>query len=103
MVTRCFRVGASALVLLSVFTLASCSKGIDGKYAAPGNVMTIEFKGGKAIVAIAGESKTLDYSMDGDKITIQSPDKGDTPMVLTRMADGSLQGPNGVTLKKTAT
>jgi hypothetical protein len=96
---RLFRVAALALVALMTMTLASCSKGLDGKYVAAGGVMSIEFKSGKAIVTMAGESKSLDYSVDGDKITIQGPDKGDKPLVLMRMPDGSLKG-DVVTFKK---
>ena len=99
--TRLVRVAALTAIALMGLALASCSKSIDGKYVGEGGGVTIEVKGGKAIVTLAGESKSLDYSMDGDKITIQSPDKGDTPLVLTRMADGSLQGPMG-TLKRAA-
>src|SRR3954468_12621505 len=90
-----------SLILAAVCVCAclpGCTEKLDGKYAAPGGMATIEFKSGKANISspdIAGSrthQETADYSENGNTITIKSRD-GD--MVFTRLKDGSLEGPMG--------
>jgi len=52
------------------------------------STITIEFNGGKAKVEIMGETKTLDYKVDKDTITIVNKQEGD--LVLNRHPDGTL-------------
>ena len=61
-------------------------------------MMTIEFKDHKAKVEIMGDSKSFDYKVEGDKITIINKAEGD--MVLTKRSDGSLTGPMGTMVTK---
>jgi len=81
----------------AVLTIAGCghSDPVDGKvyHQDAGGPMTIDFKDGKAKVDMMGESKTLDYKVDGDKITIINSAEGN--LELTHHSDGTLTGPMG--------
>jgi len=83
---------------VAALALAACTEKLDGKYAAPGGMATVEFKGGKAYISspdITGgkpHTETADYTENGDTITVKSKD-GD--MAFTRLKDGSLEGPMG--------
>jgi hypothetical protein len=92
------KIVVSLVVAISAFTLSGCGKndGVDGKVFHPvsgGPTATIEFKDGKAKVDIGGEVRTLDYTVDGDKVTIINKDQGD--IVLNKHPDGSLTGAMG--------
>jgi hypothetical protein len=64
-----------------------------------GGAMVLDFKGDKVIVNALGESKTLDYKVEGHTITLIDPAEGD--VVLTRNADGTLNSAMGTFTKKT--
>ena len=87
-------------------TMSACmntcgGKRLEGTYHHTGGApITLDFKGNKVAVTIGGESKTLDYKVDGDKVTIINPQEGD--LGLTRNADGSLTGPLGTFAKRTS-
>ena len=86
-------------ICLLTMTLYGCGKsdGLDGKTYHPasgGPTMTIDFKDGKAKVDIGGATKTLDYKVDGDTVTIINKEEGD--IVLTKHPDGSLTSVLGV-------
>ena len=69
--------------------------GMTGTYHGGG--MVLDFKGDKVTVTAMGESETLDYKVDADKVTIINPKEGD--LVLTRNSDGSLNSAFGTFTK----
>jgi hypothetical protein len=90
-----------APVLVAALFIAGCDKGPSGVYKAEGPVpATIEFKSGKAIFSMMGESKESDYSVNGDKIKIAKDPEG-KPMTLTLNSDGSITGLGGLRFVKT--
>lgn len=96
-----------ATVALAVCLLVTgCSKSVNGTYTSTGGLMggmiTIEFKsGGKAyITSIMGPTVEASYTMDGDKILIEST-KDRPKIVLTLEKDGTISGfPGGTKLEK---
>lgn len=71
------------------------SNNLDGVYhGVSGGPITITIKGSKATIQIANESKTLDYKVEGNKLTIVNPQEGD--MVLTINDDGTLNSEIGI-------
>jgi hypothetical protein len=89
----------SLIIGILSITLAGCSGGggkkLDGIYhAASGGPITITIKGDKAIVQIAGESQTLDYKVEGNKLTILNPQEGDVEFTIND--DGTLTGQLGL-------
>jgi len=93
-----YRTARSGLCL-ALLLLAGCpgskSRSLDGVYhTTPGGPITITLKDGKAKVDVAGEAKTLDYRVDGDKLTILNPQEGNVEMTIN--ADGTLTGQLGV-------
>jgi len=93
---------AGLLISLLLLALVSCGGGssnLDGVYhGMPGSPITITLKSGKAIVQVANESKTLDYKVEGNKLTILNPQEGN--ILLTINDDGTLNGELGVMSKK---
>jgi hypothetical protein len=92
-------------VLLSITTLAifftgcsskaSAAKNLDGVYHPPGGgPMTLAIKDGKATLTIGTESHTMDYKLEGNKLTIHDPQQGD--VVFTINDDGTLNSQIGV-------
>ena len=76
----------------------SSSKSLDGIYhAASGGPVTVTIKDKKATVQIAGDSKTLDYKVEGNKLTILNPKEGD--VIFTINDDGTLTGELGLMKK----
>jgi len=59
--------------------------------------MVITLKDGKATVDIGGTAKTLDYKVDGNKLTILNPQEGNIEMTIND--DGSLTTPMGTFTK----
>jgi hypothetical protein len=92
------RIVAAGVICLICLTFGGCGgAGMEGTYHAGG--MVLDFKGDKVTMTAMGESQTLDYKVDGDKVTIVNPKEGD--LVLTRNSDGSLNSAFG-TFTKTA-
>ena len=95
-------VASLTLAFLSI-ALTGCSNGgggakLDGVYhAASGGPITITIRGDKAEVLIAGESQTLDYKVEGKKLTILNPQEGD--LELTINDDGTLSSQLGLLTK----
>ena len=101
-----FRHAVAGLVIsILMFTLVGCSGAgsgdsskLDGVYhGVGGGPITITIKSGKATVQIANEAKTLDYKVEGKKLTIVNPQEGD--VVFTINDDGTLNGELGVMTK----
>ncbi|MFI0545556.1 MAG: hypothetical protein ACH34Y_01365 [Brachymonas sp.] len=86
------------LLALSVL-LAACGAKIDGTYADEMGVTSYTFKSGKVIVSALGMGTEMDYKVEDNKVKITSPQG---TMVMDILADGSIQGPLGMTLKKRA-
>ena len=102
-----FRRAVAGLVIgILTFTLVGCSGAVtgdsgklDGVYhGVGGGPITITIKEGKATVLVGNESKTLDYKVEGKKLTIINPQEGD--VVFTINDDGTLNGELGVMTKK---
>ena len=86
-------------LLLALF-IAGCDKGPKGFYKLDGPIpMTIEFKSGKAIWSMPGDSKESDYTVNGDKINIAKDPEG-RAVTLTINSDRSISGPNGLRFVK---
>jgi len=81
--------------LLATLLLIACSDGMGGTYE--GSLGTIKFESGKAYTTLMTMTLEMDYSIDGNKIVLHSP-QGD--LVLTRNADGSIDTPWGQMKKK---
>ena len=91
------RVIAGVVISLGLVGCGS-SRNLDGVYhGAPGSPITITIKDDKATVMVGNESKTLDYKVDGNKLTIVNPREGD--LVLTINDDGTLNSELGVLSK----
>jgi uncharacterized lipoprotein YehR (DUF1307 family) len=94
---------SSLFIAILSLALAGCSgkgggKNLDGVYhAASGGPITITIKGSKAIFQIAGESKTMDYKVVGNKLTILNPQEGDVEFTIND--DGTLSGQLGLMTK----
>jgi hypothetical protein len=88
--------------LMISLALAGCGAGgrdFDGVYhGVAGSPITITLKGNKATVLVANESKTLDYKVEGNKLTIVNPAEGN--ILLTINDDGTLNSELGVMSKK---
>jgi len=98
----------AGIILSIVLVLAGCGGGsgekgsgsasgnkLDGVYhSAGGGPITLTIKDGKATVLIANESKTLDYKVEGNKLTILNPQEGN--IMFTINEDGTLNGELGV-------
>ena len=109
------RTVAGAIVGLSVLVLLGCSGAgsgssssgsgsastLDGFYhGVMGGPITLTIKGGKATLNVANESKTMDYKVVGNKLTILNPKEGD--IVFTINDDGTLNGELGIMTKKSS-
>lgn len=86
---------SKALAVLCTTLLAACGNGVSGTYA--GGLGSITFDSGKADATLMGSTIEMDYTTDGDKVVLKSPQGN---LVLKRNADGSLDTPWG-TMKKT--
>ena len=96
----------SIAITLLALTLAGCpsksSSGtankLDGVYHSPGGgPITLTIKDGKATMTMGTESKTLDYKVEGNKLTLINPKEGDVVFVIND--DGSLNSEIGVLQK----
>jgi len=77
---------------------SSGKKSLDGVYhGVTGGPITLTIKNGKAIMTIGNESKTLDYKVEGNKLTILNPQEGNA--VFTINDDGTLNSELGVLQK----
>ena len=92
-------VQAAALIGTLCLGLVGCTgNGLDGTYRhTGGGPIALDFKGSKVTVNAMGDTKTLDYKLDGDKLTIINPTEGN--LEFTRNSDGSLTGIWGVFAK----
>jgi hypothetical protein len=92
------RVMLASLLALSLAGCASkgssTAKKLDGVYHQPGGgPATLTIKEGKAIMTIGTETQTLDYKVEGNKLTLLNPKEGD--VVFTINDDGTLNSQLG--------
>ncbi|MEX0707352.1 MAG: hypothetical protein WD078_05265 [Woeseia sp.] len=87
------RIGA---VFLYGFLLAAgCGNGLSGSYADETGVTRYEFQsGGRARISVLGSTVNAEYTLDGDKVLVTSPQG---TVVLKRDGD-RLYGPMGLEL-----
>ena len=83
------------LIVLVTTLLAACGGGLSGTYE--GDMGSLTFDGSKADLKTFSSTIEMDYSVDGDKILLKSPQGN---LVVTRNADGSLDTPWGPMKKK---
>jgi len=77
---------------------SGAAKSLDGVYHSPsGGPITFTIKNGKAVMTVGNESKTLDYKVEGNKLTLLDPKEGDA--VFTINDDGTLNSQMGVFTK----
>jgi len=96
--TTCGRLMFSMGLALAIAAAACGGDRLKGTYHQTGGAMSLDFKGDKVTFNMLGESKTLDYKVDGDKVTITDPTEG--PIVFTRNSDGTLNSGLGTFAKK---
>jgi hypothetical protein len=92
--------GLGTFVLGLALAIAAAGCGGDqlqGTYHQTSGAMSLDFKGDKVTFNMLGESKTLDYKVDGNSITITDPVEGN--MVFTRNSDGTLNSGLGTFAK----
>lgn len=88
--------GKTLPLLLASLLLVACSgSGISGTYTGGFGSMT--FDAGKVDAKLMGATVEMDYTTDGDKVILHSPQGN---LVLTRNKDGSLQTPWGTMRKR---
>jgi hypothetical protein len=96
------RVLAILALVCSAMALAGCRNRLSGKYEATGSdrgIMTIEFiDNTRAHVTWNKISADTDYTVDGDKVTFA--DVGGNPLIMTFQKNGTLAGPDELTLKR---
>ena|SRR5215471_12835437 len=83
------------LIFAGLTTLIGCGHSIEGTYRDPSNMITAEFRNGKASIAMGGYAVEGTYTIQNNKIIA----KGDfgimipSPLVFTINDDGTIQGP----------
>lgn len=86
------------LLICAALLLAACGSGIEGTYTDPTGVAKYEFEsGGKVYMSLLGVKVEQKYEVDGKHIKIMT---SSGTQILTRLDDGSLEGPLGIKLRK---
>ena len=87
---------ARSLLGLLLLALAGCSDGVEGTYADKVGFMSFRFDGDGGVVHnTLGLEIEMTYEVDDDRITVIGPH---AEMVLQRLPDGGLEGPDGMRL-----
>jgi len=80
---------------LAILLVTGCSDRLSGLYVDRDGVTTYEFRDdGQAVIFVLGARITAEYTIDGDKVLVTSPQG---TIVLTRKGD-QLLGPMGMEL-----
>lgn len=96
---RALRVLVTTAILATASAgLSGCGSRLSGTYESANGVMTVEFRSGKAYLTMPLATVEAPYEVDGDKVILHRV--AGVNLVLTRNADGSLQGPLGKLTKK---
>jgi hypothetical protein len=83
------------LVLVSAGLAMGCGSSAEGKYRDPSGTINVEFKDGKAYLALGAYAVDGTYKIEGNKI-IARGDFGlmiPSPCVFTINKDGTIDGP----------
>lgn len=88
----------AAVIATATAGLSGCRSRLSGTYESANGVMTVEFHSGKAYLTMPLATVEVPYEVDGNKVILQHV--AGVNVVLTRNADGSLQGPMGKLTKK---
>ncbi|HRE18440.1 MAG TPA: hypothetical protein PLW86_15450 [Rhodocyclaceae bacterium] len=87
------------LALFAAVLLSACGSKIEGTYSDQLGLVDYEFRsGGKVYMRTLGTETALNYSVDGDKVTIELPQGGN--QVFTLLENGHLQGPLNISLTR---
>lgn len=82
-------------LLMGVLLIAGCGKDLDGTYVDRAGVTQYEFRpGGRARISVLGSTVSAEYTVDGDRVLVTSPQG---TVVLKRDSD-RLYGPMGLEL-----
>ena len=95
--TFCGRLMFSLGLALAIAAVACGGDQLKGTYHQSGGAMSLDFKGDKVTFNMLGESKTLDYKVEGNKLTILNPQEGDVEFTIND--DGTLSGQLGLMTK----
>ena len=91
-----------ALVVLLLIVLSACGKKLDGTYIDDSGLLQYSFNSnGMVYQSSMGIEVEMPYTIEGDKIKL--PIYQGVSMVLTLLADGSIQSHLGILRKKDAT
>jgi hypothetical protein len=83
-------------VLAGAGLAAACGSGAEGKYRDPTGMANVEFKDGKAYMALGAYAVDGTYKIEGNKIVVTGKDFGPmiaSPIVFTVNKDGSIDPP----------
>lgn len=91
--------GRSITVLIGILLVAGCGNDLEGTYADRAGVTHYEFRpDGSARIAVLGSTVSAEYTVDGNRILVTSPQG---TVVLKRDSD-RLYGPMGLELFRQA-
>lgn len=82
-------------VMAGAFLAVGCGSGPEGKYRDPTGTINVQFKDGKAYLALGAYAVDGTYKIEGNKIIA----RGDfgmmiaSPLVFTVNSDGTIDGP----------
>jgi hypothetical protein len=82
-------------VMIGASLAMGCGGGVEGKYRDSSGGINVEFKGGKAYIALGAYAVDGTYKVEGNRI-IARGDFGmmiHSPLVFTINSDGTIDGP----------
>jgi hypothetical protein len=82
---------AGAVAILGLLA-AGCASSLTGVYENDNGAISVEFRSGKAYVTMLAGTLEVDYQVKQNKIILTNHGGN---IVLTRHADGTLEGPMG--------
>jgi len=86
------------MALALIVSLTACGSGLNGTYTDASGMVSYTFRpGGKVTMTAMGVETETDYTVEGRKVKIGSPQGA---LVMTILDDGSIQGPMGMVLTK---
>jgi hypothetical protein len=99
---RCLKFCTVFLIALLPVLMTGCKKSPSGKFADDNGMMSMDLDSGKATVTVGGQSKTGDYAINDNKVTVKLSEggKSDSMDFTYDPKDETLNGPMGMKLKK---
>lgn len=84
-----------AVVIGSVMFIAGCGRDLSGTWVDEAGVTSYEFRpDGRARISVLGTTVAAEYTLDGDKVLVTSPQG----TVVLKRHDDRLYGPMGLEL-----